>query len=260
MYTKICLFVILMTSVSIHSFGQSHIMFFGGGIKPEALRDKGYSPLLYSGVGFEGFLGYQKSKDRKETIWLLKISSGNLSNEFNRNLGTTAVGLINFNFYKRNTTENPFQWGWSNNNSFHRRHIDDFLNFNGRSDYFTSFGPSIKYASPFVLKQRTFSFQAVSHVQLLGFYLPSGYVSSLPSGFGYEQNSIVASVFKSAYLFYPGSAWNFGLWSKLEWHLRTGNSLALNYLYEYTSFSKPHVSGRSTGSWIFTFKVLLKNE
>jgi hypothetical protein len=249
-----------MISLSIQSFSQSHLMLFGGGIKPEALRDKGYSPLLYSGLGFEGFLGYQKSKDGKETIWLFKLSTGNLSNEFNRSLRTKSAGLINFNFNNRNNTENCFQWGWSNNNGFQNRNIDDFLNFNGRSDYFTSFGPSLKYASHFELKQSNFSFQTFSHVQILGFYLLSGYVSSLPGGFGYEQNSVFASFLKSAYLFYPGSAWNFGLWSKLEWHLRTGNSLVLNYLYEYTRFNKPHVSERSTGSWILTFNMLLKNE
>lgn len=258
MYRRLYLAVVLIIFAAVRSFGQSHVLIIGGGLKPEAVRDKGFSPLLYSGTGLEGFMGYQKKKNGRETIWLLKLSSAGLSNDYDRNLKTTYIGIINFNFYGKNDTDSPIKWGWSNNNGFHNRQIDDFLNFNGRSDYFTSFGPSLKYNLPFELKQRNFSFRTLLHTQILGFYIPSGYVSSLPGGFGYEQNGIFNSVLKSAYLSYPGSAWNCGLWSGLEWHLGTGNSIALNYMYEYTRLSKPQVSERSTGSWIFTINVLLK--
>jgi len=218
--------------------------------------DQGYSPLIYTGMEYSGILAYQRIKGRNENIWLFQYTSGNLQNQFHRNVNTVSVNLTAFTFHKSNS-ESRVNWGWANNNSFHTRHIDDFQNFNGRTDYFSSFGPALKYFSPFEWKEKNISFQVISHIQLLGFIIPSGYVSSLPQGFGYEQNSFVQSVLQSVHIFYPGSAVNAGLWPGLQWNLESGNSIGFNYLYEFTWLRGEQLSSRSISSFFLTLNMAL---
>jgi len=251
------LLVNLAISLVFMLTGQTRQLSFGGGLNLCALRDQAYSPLVYSGSGFDGIISYWSTSERKETIWVLSYGTGRLSNAFGRNLTTIGVRLTNLNFYSRNNKEARLLWGWANNNGFHHRLIDDFQNFNGRVDFFTSFGPATNYQLPFSFKGKHFKFQTAAHIQLIGIYLPSGYVASLPSGFGYESDSFFGSVVKSMQIFYPGSSFNAGLWPRLEWLLNSGNGIALNYLYEYTYFRKPHRSVRSSGHWFLTFMMTL---
>ena len=256
-YLRLMLSVLVMM-LSIGVKGQSRELSFGGGLNLTAIRDQAYSPIVYSGAGMDGFLMYRSLGDRKETIWLLSGGSSILSSAYGRNLSTTAIRLTNLNFYPRSDEHAKLQWGWANNNGFHHRLIDDFQNFNGRVDFFTTFGPAANYRLPFTLGEKRFMFQTAAHVQLIGIYLPSGYVASLPSGFGYEQNSFVGSVVESMKIFHPGSSFNAGLWPRLEWQLDTGNGISLNYLYEYSHFNHPHRSVRSSGHWFVTFNMRLR--
>ena len=238
--------------------GQSRELSFGGGLNLTAVRDQAFSPLVYSGAGIDGFLMYRSVGERRESLWLLSVGSADLSSASGRNLNTIAIRLTNLNFYPRTDEHAKLQWGWANNNGFHHRLIDDFQNFNGRVDFFTSFGPAANFKHPFMIGEKRFRFQTAAHVQLIGIYLPSGYVASFPSGFGYEQNSFVGSVVESMEIFHPGSAFNAGLWPRLEWQLDSGNGIALNYLYEYSHFSNPHRSVRSSGHWFVTFNMRLR--
>jgi hypothetical protein len=237
--------------------GQAHTFLLGGGLTAEALIDRAYSPLIYSGIGYNGTIGYIRKTERKETHWVLLFGSGSTSNTFNRSIKTTAIRLHNYTFYNRDNPESRLSWGWSNMNSFHTRLIDDFSNFNGRTDFLTSFGPAIKYQTPFELKESKFSFQMIAQMQLIGFYVPSAYVASLPGGFGYEKNNFIRSILRSAYLFYPGSGWNASIFPKINWHLSSGNSLALNYLVEFTQLNKAQVHKRITGTWFLSFSTTL---
>jgi hypothetical protein len=231
---------------------QTHSLSLGGGIQLEGLLEAAYSPLKYSGTGYQGGISYCKSSEKKDIIWLLTGGSSQLSNQFKRDLKTTSIRLVNYNLYHRNQSNSKFKFGWSNNNGFYTRQIDDFSNFNGRTDFFTTFGPAVSYTLPLSIKQKRFTFQTVAHTQIIGFYVPSSYVASLPRGFGYEQNSFLAAIWKSAHLFHPGAAWNGGLWSKFDWHLWKQNTIGINYIYEYTNFSKPESSKRSTGTWFIS--------
>jgi len=251
------LLVGLVLMMSLVATAQSRHLSFGGGIMPCTLRDHAFSPLKYSGSGFEVFLGYRSKNERKETIWLLSGGEAHLNNAFNRHLKTIAIRLTNLNLYARSDADAALQWGWANNNGFHHRLIDDFQNFNGRVDFFTAFGPAARYAKSFSLWNQSFGFQTAAHTQLIGFYLPSGYVASLPSGFGYEPNGFAGGVFQSMRMFHPGSSFNAGLWPQLDWQFRSGNSISLHYLYEYTYFSQPHRSQRSTGTWFITLNMAL---
>jgi hypothetical protein len=244
--------IIIATSLQ----GQTHDLWFSGGIRLDALRDQGYSPLRYDGLGISGAIGYERTKDNKEVIWLLSYSHSNLSNHFGRSMSVSSVGLINLNFYPRKNQS--ITWGWANNNGFQNRFIQGFDNFNGRTDVFTSFGPASKIQKDFSFRSQKFSAFAISQIQLIGFYLPSGYVASLPSGFGYEPNNSLMGFWESLYLFYPGGAYNFGIWPALKWHLSTGNSISLNYIYEYTRLSGAQIHERSTGMWLLNFSMRLK--
>jgi hypothetical protein len=243
--------------VAFAAAAQSRQLGFGGGLKLCALRDQAQSPLKYSGAGYEGFVGYRASNERKETIWLLSAGQANLSSAFDRQLRTHAIRLTNLNFYARAGEDKELQWGWGNNNGFHQRRIDDFQNFNIRVEFFTTFGPAARYTRHFSLWEQRFRFQAAAHVQLIGFYLPSGYVASVPAGFGYEEHSFAGAVLRSMRPFHPLSAFNGGLWPQLDWQLGSGNSIALNYLYEFTHFSRPHPTARSSGHWFLTFHMSL---
>lgn len=256
-----CLRMVLTSIAFLLAFGlqgQSKYLNFGGGVNLTALRDQAYSPLGYSGIGSEGFLGFHSLGERKETIWLLSAGISSLSSEFDRGLNTIGVRLLNLNLYHQPDVESGFQWGWANNNGFYHRNIDGFQNFNGRVDFFTSFGPAGNYRKHFKIREQRFKFQTAAHIQLIGIYLPSGYVASLPSGFGYEPNNFLGGVVDSMRIFYPGSAFNAALWPRLDWQLGTGNGVSLNYLYEYSQFSNPHRSVRSSGHWFLTFNMLLR--
>ncbi|MCC5917154.1 MAG: hypothetical protein JJU02_07480 [Cryomorphaceae bacterium] len=250
----LCLFIFI--GFLPEFLAQNHSIFVGGGLRSDALRDEGYSPLLFDGLGLSALLGYEKKSEKRETLWLLNFSQSRTTNSFGRELKATSVGLLNLNFYPRK--ENKISWGWSNSNGLQHRFITGFDNFNGRTDVFTSFGPAVKYNLPFTFKNQSFSFQAVSHFQILGFYLPSGYTSSLPKGFGYEPNGALRGFWESLYLFYPGGAFNAALWPKLQWHLSSGNSLSLNYIYEYTRLTGAKLHARSTGMWLMTLSMKLK--
>jgi len=255
-FFKIVFFAFAML-LAFEVIGQSRQLSFGGGLNLCALRDQATSPLIYSGTGFDGFISYRSTSERKETVWLISAGSANLSSVFDRNLKTIGIRLTNLNLYSHPDNDAKFQWGWSNNNGFHHRLIDDLQNFNGRVNFFTTFGPATKFNLPFRLGDRQFKFQTAAHVQLIGIYLPSGYVASYPAGFVYEPNSFAEAVVESMKIFHPGSAFNGAFWPQLEWQLETGNSIALNYLYEFTHFRKPHRTARSSGHWFLTFNMTL---
>ncbi|MCA1747179.1 MAG: hypothetical protein LC655_05750, partial [Bacteroidales bacterium] len=115
--------------------------------------------------------------------------------------------------------------------------------------YFTSFGPALRYTLPFMLFNRQFQLEALSHMQLLGFKLQSSYVSSLPPGFLESSNTGINGFLKSVELFYPGNALNFGIQPTLHYLLNSGNMLTISYNYDYLRLKGMHLVEKSRGSW-----------
>lgn len=187
---------------------------------------------------------------------MLGYTSGQTQNRFGRNLESTSVSLLALTLYQIDP-DSRFRWGWANSNQFNSRTPEDFLNYTGRSDYFTSFGPAANVSLPFGFLNQDFSFQANAHVQLIGFYIPSGYINSLPKGFGHDENGFVSAVYNSAFLFHPGSAVNFGLIPTLQWSLSENSSLGLTYSYDYTSLQNVHPSRRSRGNYLLSLTMKL---
>ena len=195
-------------------------------------------------------------REGRESSWRLGFSSGAIQNRHGRNLESRSLSFLAVNLYQLGD-QSRFSLGWSNDNQFHSRNIDDFLNFTGRSDYYTSFGPAGKYSQGFELFGQEFFFDVVSHVQLLGFYLPSGYVSSLPRGFGYEPGGFFRSLAGSIFLFYPGSAISLGFRPELQWSWGGKSSLSFSYNYEFVSLRHVHLSRRSQGDFLLSLRMAL---
>lgn len=225
----------------------------GAGLLSASQIDRGYSPLIFSGLQGSVEATYSRVTDGKESIRTFGFSSGALQNRHGRNLQSLSLSFLVVTLYQLG--ESPFSLGWSNDNQFNSRNIDHFLNFTGRSDYFTSFGPAAKYSHEFDLFGQEFSFGALSHAQLLGFYIPSGYVSSLPSGFGYEPGGFFSSTVDSAFLFHPGSAVSLGLRPELQWSWSENSSLAFSYNYEFIALRNVHTSRRSQGNFLVSLRM-----
>ena len=252
----IFLFPLLFMVLSTEAHSQERHLSVGGGFLTGSQVDEGYSPLLFSGAQGSFNLTYTKLDGAKENIWMLGYASGQTQNRFGRSLESTSVSLLALTLYQFDQ-ESRFRWGWANSNQFNSRTPGGFQNYTGRSDYFTAFGPAMKYELPFRLLNQEFSFQTLSHLQLIGFYIPSGYVSSLPKGFGYDQDGFAASVYNSAFLFHPGSAVNLGLIPTLQWGLSDNSSLGLTYSYDYTSLQNVHPSKRSRGNYLLSLTMKL---
>lgn len=246
-------FCVFLTSL----LSQEVELKIGAGLNSQGVIDKGYSPLRYDGLGYDTHLGLSYEKKNREVIWMAGIGQARLYSDFSRSMKTTAISLINLTFYNQKNESQKHKWGWSNNNTFHTRQIDDFLNYNGRTDYFTAFGPAWKYDHFFKIYKQSFRFETMAHIQLFGFYMPSSYVSSMPGGFGYENKSFLPALWSSSYLFLPGSAYNVGLYPSMKWQFSENNHLSLLYRYEYTYFRQIHTSERSVGTWWLSLVVKL---
>jgi hypothetical protein len=219
----------------------------GSGLVSTAQVDAGYSPLVFSGWKASVGATHTRVKGRREMVFALDYAGGTLRNRHGRNLTSTSLGWSVITLYGRGE-ESPFSWGWAQNNHFDTRTVADFLNFTGRTDYFTSAGPAGRYSASFALGRHELAFRVLGHFQLLGFYIPSGYISSRPRGFGYEQDGILASILNSAFLFHPGSAINLALRPELQWRLGENSVLGLSYLYDFSYFRHIHSARRSRGN------------
>ncbi len=227
-----------------------------GGLVSGAQLDRGYSPMIFSGAQPGVEVAFFQHRESGERSYWLGYSSGAMQNRHGRSLESLTLSFLVATLYRLGD-ESPFYLGWSNDNQFNSRSIDGFLNFTGRSDYFTAFGPAAKYAQGFRLFGQEFSVDVFSHVQLLGFYLPSGYVSSLPRGFGYEPGGFFESFAGSVFLFHPGSAVSAGLRPELQWYWREGTSLAFSYSYEFVALRNVHTSRRSRGHFLLSLRMSL---
>jgi hypothetical protein len=225
----------------------------GAGLLSAAVIDEGYSPLQFSGTQGALNIGYARATQSKENLLRFGYSAGTLQNRHGRNLETLTVDFLVAALYRWD--DSPFSVGWAQGNQFHSRTIDDFLNFTGRADYFSAIGPAAQYATPLQFANQRLSFRALGHVQVFGFYIPSGYVSSLPKGFGYEQSGFLKSVYRSAFLFHPGSAVHIGVTPELQWQIGENSRLGLGYAYNYSTFRQIHPSTFSHGNYLLSLQV-----
>ena len=247
----------------IFAFGQSRAqsirqLAIDGALRVVSERDYGFSPLKYNGAEWGGGLTYLKQKSHKTDIVSIGFETGRLSNQHQTGMQVYSGNIITYTFYHTNKAANSgLHWGWSNNNEFGLRNNEAITNFNNRIDYFTSFGPALRYQLPFKLFKRDFSFQTMANIQLLGFTMLSSYVTSSPCGFVRESQPFLKSFFSSLGLFYPGNSINAGYKAGLSYKLKSENMLAINYEYNYLRLSGEHLLIKSRGKWSFSIIVRL---
>jgi hypothetical protein len=223
------------------------------GLQFAAERDFGYSPLMFTGVQGYVSAAYGVENPVKSDMLELSFLAGNLSNSFSTKSKATSASFNTYTFYhKEKDPTRGFHWGWANNNVFHIRDNDAIVNFNNRFDYYTSFGPAVRYRKPFNLWGQQLTFQALSHLQLIGFIMQSSYVSQGPKGYEREYKEGADVFFKSIDLFIPGRAWSYSLWPSLQYELNSGTRLCLNYRYEYSCLRGAHMVRKSHGKWFFS--------
>jgi hypothetical protein len=228
------------------------------GIRIDAERDRAYSPLIYSGIQGAFSVAFSAERPAISDYVTIHYSTGKISNTYGSNMDAQTAGIQTFKFYhKESDRTKGLHWGWSNNNEFNTRNVEDMGNFNDRSEYFTSFGPAARFRLPFTLLDRQFHIETMTHLQLLGFKLQSSYVTSLPAGFEEPSNSGINGFLKSVELFYPGNALNFGVQTTLRYELKSGNMLSLGYKYDYLRLRGAHITGKSRTSWYFGITTAL---
>lgn len=220
------------------------------GMLVAAERDPGFSPLTFSGAGVYGSLAYSREREKRSDLLDVFYSRMNLNNRFGTGMGVHTVGIMVFHFYHASKAPGKgLHFGWSNNNSFSVRNNESVNNFNNRFDYFTSFGPAARFRHAFELFGRDFSVQAIAHVQLLGFVMQSSYVSHAPRGYEVETAGGFDVFRQSVDWFYPGRAWDVGVWPRLQYKLGSGNLISLGYRYGYARLNGAHQVAKSRGNW-----------
>jgi hypothetical protein len=243
--------VILVSLLYVMASGQAvRRVNLGAGIQLAAERDFGYSPLAFSGAGVFGSASFSREREEKTDIVNMFYTSASLSNRYGSGMGIHSAGIVVFHFYHAGKdAESGLHLGWSNINEFSVRDNEAVNNFNHRFDYFTSFGPAARQRLPFTVFNRSFTFETLFHVQLLGFVIQSSYVSQSPGGFEVETAGGLDVFRRSADWFVPGKAWNMGLWPTLTYRTGTGNLLSIGYRYGFTRLEGAHRVSKSRGYW-----------
>jgi len=247
------LFLAVFTTLPAQADEKERLLYsYLPGIRHAAVRDYAWSPLLYSGIQGAYAIGYSKEGARSSDLYTFRFAAGNLVNRWDKVMLPVGGAIQTFTFYHaRSDPREGIHWGWSNHNAFQTRDIKDIGNFNNRSEYFTSFGPAMRYRLPFSLFERAFRLEILADVQLLGFKLQSSYVTSTPPGFTEPSNAGFAAFLRSLEFFYPDNAWNFGIQPSMRYTMKNGNMLCLNYRYEYRWLEGAHLTEYSSGSWHF---------
>lgn len=252
-YRTIFVFLFVVGSIALHAGDKERLLFsYVPGIRHSAVRDYAYSPLLYSGIQGTYSLAYASERGRVSDLVSFRFAAGNLANRWGRRMLPVGGAIHTYKFYHAEAgPAEGLHWGWSNHNAFETRDIEDIGNFNNRIEYFTSFGPALRYRLPFSLFDRLFRIEILADFQLLGFKIQSSYVTSTPAGITEPSYTGLPAVLRSIDLFYPGSARNFGIQPSLRYEMKNGNMLSLDYRYEYRWLKGAHITESSTGSWHF---------
>lgn len=216
------------------------------------------SPLIYSGKGLTGTIGFERIKASRSMLIQLSHGRGALRNAPGHAADYLGFALKNHTFYHRNTEpDGHLLWGWSNNNVLGSYTHRSFANFGSRSFYFTSFGPSTHYQYGFTLWNRDFLFRVLADMQLLGFYLRPSYVSGSPEGYLDPDRSDIGAFLHSIKPFIPGNTWNFGINPSIRFHFHSGNAISMEYRFEYVRINTPEPVTSAAGNWMIQMIILL---
>jgi hypothetical protein len=105
------------------------------GIRLDAERDRAYSPLIYTGILGSFSVAYSAEKPALSDYVSIHYSTGKISNSYGSNMDVQTAGIQTYKFYHIEADRNNgLHWGWSNNNEFNTRNVEDMSNFNDRNE------------------------------------------------------------------------------------------------------------------------------
>lgn len=218
-------------------------------------RDRGYSPLLYTGNSLAFSLGYVKTGVKKDREVYAHLSNHLLKNSFNAELKGLHGSVLAYTFYRTSWLPEALNIGWSNSNEVSVRNFRDAQNFNPRFDFHTSFGPALRYQYRFG-ERKQWRFSSQGHWQVIGFTFMASYVTSPPDAFLHEESWFRAFM-QTIELFQPFKQHNFGMLNQVFYQLPNANEIGLGYRFNYTSIDNAHRSQRSSGFYFFQLNFKL---
>lgn len=256
MGTLVLLLVVCATVQKVQAQKQAYVQVHAG-LYSAALRDKAYSPLMYFGVGKAAGLTARFDQSAASRLFCFTYSSGQYANRYSSGMGAKSVSFQTYTFYHSESKKRFIRFGWSNQNVFISRDLESVQNFNNRSDYHTSFGPAARIGHEFRILNLELGLDIMFHIQLLGFFVASSYVTSLPPGFEGPPKSWYKGFLSSMDLFYPGNSMALGTWPSLRCRFGKGNQAGFSYNYNYQSINGSHQSQKSGGVWLVELHVAL---
>src|SRR5690554_7707177 len=229
---------------------KSNYFLVKSGLEHIANRDKGMSPLMYSGYGFAAGLAWHKTSPKHITEFSLNLSTGIQYNKYKSPIRYHRGNIQVAHFYKPKKEQgNAIHWGWFISNVFGHRLNEAYVNFNDHYEYFSNIGPAARYSLPFELNGREVFLSGSDYLQLLGLMIRPSYTSSFPNGFLKEQSTLAKGLVQSAQIIHPGNSWNFGFRPSFIYPLKSGNRLSLGYNYEFYRLKSTNTVTHSGGLW-----------
>ena len=237
---------------------KSDYFLIKSGVEPIASRDKGMSPLMYSGYGFFAGMAWHRTSINHVTEFSLNLYTGLQQNKYQNPIRYTRGNIQVDHFYqKKQDKGHAIHWGWLINNTFSHRLNESYVNFNDHYEYFSNIGPAARYSFPFELNGREVFLSGSAYVQLLGLMIRPSYTSSFPTGFLKEQSTLAKGLVHSAEVIHPGNSWNFGFQPRFIYPLKSGNRLSLGYNYEFYRLNSTNTVTHSGGLWYFSLSARL---
>ena len=245
------------TSLVIDSLTVERKLKVSAGSHRAALRDYGFSPLIYSGSVPSVGLDYSANSDRQHNLLWIGISYGKLNNRHNAEMTAFSAEIYTLQTFKWDRLPDGLMLGWSNRNVFQSRNFSEAQNFNPRFDYHTNFGLALQYRRDLSNYLPGLEISISGQFQVIGFFIQSGYVTNAPSGAEEEGNGGLQTTLQSIRIFHPLEQSDWGLWPGATYHLASGSSISLTYRYNRTVLEDRHRSESSRGNILLTLMMPL---
>ncbi|WP_158856647.1 hypothetical protein [Lunatibacter salilacus] len=237
-YAFIVIFGVFLILISENGFSQSsQYIGLSNGIQGIAGRDLGFSQLKYTGIRYVLSLGYEVKKPNRSESLSLNFAKGTSNSRGGNSMETWSLGLVSHTLYHRDTSRyKGFRYGWSLQNELNHRLHQRFANFNNRMDYFTSVGPAIGYLFPISWEDKKLGWNTKAHMQGVGFKFASDYISSVPPVIE-SDGTVGDSLWYATDVFWIGRDWSVGCWSEIRYETSSGNSLGVQYQFDFQQLS-----------------------
>lgn len=233
---------------------ERHLMVIGGTYRT-ALRDRAFSPLIYSGsIPSLGFGLRIRNEERHRLFWM-NLASGRLQNRRANGMTVFSGEIYTLELYRIYSLPEGIKVGWSGRNVLHMRDFDEAVNFRPRFDYHTNFGLAVNYSLDFPDLLPGLEFSIIAHWHFIGFFLQSGYILGSPTAYEEEDKNGLDALFRSFKFFEPFNQSDWGFWPEVTYKLDTGTTFSLSYRYDRKVLTNRHRSESSRGILLLTFMM-----